>query len=203
MSNDQQLPLNAPSLSLKGPLSGKYADLAGHTPIQFQLKESLGHLVLRGLQPTLAEALQATLNLELPCQPLTSFNNQSQCIRWVSPDEWLLTLPINNITQAELDIRTACQNQCAVVDVSGGQTVIEISGAYSEMVLQKSIPYDLHLNNLPVGKVVTVALTKSQCLLRRLDTAAFELVIRRSFADYLWAWLTDASKEFGYQVRAN
>ncbi|OUC50154.1 hypothetical protein B7939_13495, partial [Eggerthia catenaformis] len=30
----------------------------------------------------------------------------------------------------------------------------------------------------------------------------WELVVRRSFADYFWLWLQDASAEYGLQVAA-
>ncbi|MDI3326661.1 sarcosine oxidase subunit gamma family protein, partial [Pontibacterium granulatum] len=34
---------------------------------------------------------------------------------------------------------------------------------------------------------------------RKGDTE-FELVVRRSFADYIWLWIQDASREFGLVI---
>ena len=43
---------------------------------------------------------------------------------------------------------------------------------------------------------------KSQCVIRHTGEDTWELVVRRSFADYFWLWLQDASAEYGLQVAA-
>ncbi|MCC4118045.1 sarcosine oxidase subunit gamma family protein, partial [Aromatoleum toluclasticum] len=41
---------------------------------------------------------------------------------------------------------------------------------------------------------------KSSAVIRRVDDERWELVIRRSFADYLYRWILDAAEEFGVFV---
>ncbi|MCC4115981.1 sarcosine oxidase subunit gamma family protein, partial [Aromatoleum toluclasticum] len=43
---------------------------------------------------------------------------------------------------------------------------------------------------------------KSSAVIRRVDDERWELVIRRSFADYLYRWILDAAEEFGVFVAA-
>ena len=81
--------------------------------------------------------------------------------------------------------------------MSGGQTLLQLAGEHAEEVLMKSTSYDVHESNLQVGKVVTTTFAHTQVVLRRLDTNSFELVVRRSFADYVFAWIRDAAAEFG------
>ncbi|PCB40388.1 sarcosine oxidase subunit gamma family protein, partial [Pseudomonas aeruginosa] len=90
----------------------------------------------------------------------------------------------------------------AVVNVSGGQTLLELSGANVRELLMKSTSYDVHPSNFPVGKAVGSIFAKSQCVIRHTGEDTWELVVRRSFADYFWLWLQDASAEYGLQVAA-
>ncbi len=74
----------------------------------------------------------------------------------------------------------------------GGERVLDL--------LMKSTPIDVHLSQFPIGKVVSTVFAKAGGSLRRIDTNCFELLLRRSFADYIWLWIQDASKEFGLSV---
>jgi len=156
-----------------------------------------GHLVLRGVPDVLEGPVKTVIDLELPMKPLTSASDENSCIRWVSPDEWLLTVPGPRTFSMESGLRNAILGHAAIVNVSGGQTILHLSGEHAIIVLMKSTGYDVHENNFPPGKVVTTTLGQAQTLMRRITTDQFELVIRRSFADYIWAWLRDAAREFG------
>jgi sarcosine oxidase subunit gamma len=87
-----------------------------------------------------------------------------------------------------------------VINVSGGQTQIRLAGSAAADVLKKSVPYDVSDHHFPVGKVVSTALAKTQTTVRRINDTDWELTVRRSFADYAWRWLTDASREYGLHL---
>ena len=165
------------------------------------LVEKLAHLVIRGEQATLSTPLHDVLAISLPTQPLQAESRGDLCIRWISPDEWLLTLPEQDALTTEARLREVCPTFCALVNVSGGQTLFTLSGPSVERVLMKSTPYDVHPGVFPVGKTVTVPFAQAQCVLRRLSLNSFELIVRRSFADYVWRWLVDASMEFGLVIQ--
>ena len=167
-------------------LAGKTAAKAG---IVLREKKLLGHLVLRGL--------------ELPVA-LTLVASGETSLQWLAPDEWLLIVPGGEEYAVEQRLRQALGEELhyAVVNVSGGQTLLELSGANVRELLMKSTSYDVHPSNFPVGKAVGSIFAKSQCVIRHTGEDTWELVVRRSFADYFWLWLQDASAEYGLQVAA-
>lgn len=147
-------------------------------------------------------AVESLLGLSLPTSPLTVNANEQRAIRWLSPDEWLISAPCGQAFELESAFADSMPGHYSLVNVSGGMTVIDLSGPHVVDVLKKSVPVDLHLTQFPVGKVVSTVFAKSGAIVRRLDTDRFELVIRRSFADYLWLWIQDASREYGIVVQA-
>ncbi|MDH4609326.1 sarcosine oxidase subunit gamma family protein [Pseudomonas sp. BN102] len=167
-------------------------------------KKLLGHLVIRGdaKDPAFAGGVHKALGLELPVA-LTLVANGDTSLQWLGPDEWLLIVPSGQEFETEQRLRKALDGQhISVVNVSGGQTILELSGPKVREVLMKSTSYDVHPSNFPVGKAVGSNFAKSQLVIRHTGEDTWELLVRRSFADYIWLWLQDASAEFGLAVKA-
>jgi len=162
----------------------------------------LGHLVIRGNAEDVAftSGIEVALGMPLP-GALQSELNDDLSIRWISPDEWLLICPFEKSFEVELALRNSLKGHYSVVNGSGGQTVIRLAGVNAANVLKKSVHYDFHISKFPVGKVITTVMAKTQAVIHRVATDEWELVIRRSFADYAWRWLEDASSEFGFEVK--
>jgi|GEM_PF-30120 len=162
-----------------------------------------GHLVLRGdaEDPAFQRGVEAALGMALP-ERLHSVQQGSLSLRWIAPDEWLLVCPGDRAAALEIQLRRNLSGHFAVVNVSGGQTLIRLAGPDAVMVLKKSCPYDLQERNFPIGKVVTTVLAKTQATLCKIAADQWELVVRRSFSDYAWRWLIDASTEYGLIVDA-
>jgi len=170
--------------------------------VHFRELGLLGHLTLR-CNPKNAEltgAAARVLGVELPLQPLTSVETGSLIVRWISPDEWLITLPNDQSFDLETRFRAEMSGHYSLVNSSGGLTVFKLSGDKVVDLLKKSTPVDLHDSEFPVGKVVSTVFAKSGATIRRTGATEFELVVRRSFADYLWLWIQSASEEFGLVV---
>ncbi|WEK30724.1 MAG: sarcosine oxidase subunit gamma family protein [Candidatus Pseudomonas phytovorans] len=182
-------------------LVGKGRKNAGVT---LREKKFLGHLTLRGdgHNPEFAAGVHKALGLELPVA-LTVVANGDTSLQWVGPDEWLLIVPGGQELAVEQKLRAALEGQhIQVVNVSGGQSLLELRGPNVREVLMKSTSYDVHPNNFPVGKAVGTVFAKSQLVIRRTAEDTWELVIRRSFSDYWWLWLQDASAEYGLSIEA-
>ena len=182
-------------------LVGKGRKNAGVT---LRERKFLGHITLRGdgHNPEFAAGVHKALGLELPVA-LTVVANKDMSLQWVGPDEWLLIVPGGQELAAEQKLRAALEGQhIQVVNVSGGQSLLELRGPNVRDVLMKSTSYDVHPNNFPVGKAVGTVFAKSQLVIRRTAEDTWELVIRRSFADYWWLWLQDASAEYGLSIEA-
>ncbi|MBV1790413.1 sarcosine oxidase subunit gamma family protein [Marinobacterium sp. D7] len=164
----------------------------------------LGHLTLRGSQQneSFMNGCAEVLGVALPTQPLTSVEKGSVSIRWISPDEWLVVLPGDQAYEVEQGLRAVIEGHFSVVNVSGGQTLLELSGPNARELLQKCIPLDVHPSQFPVGKVAGTVFAKSTAVVRRSGEDSWELVVRRSFADYIWLWLQDASREYGLVIKS-
>ncbi|AMA44357.1 sarcosine oxidase subunit gamma [Pseudomonas monteilii] len=200
-----------PSADVKAQTPLHHADLASlvgkgrqNAGVTLREKKFLGHLTLRGdgHNPAFAAGVQKALGLELPVA-LTVVADGETSLQWVGPDEWLLIVPGGQEVEAEQKLRAALEGQhIQVVNVSGGQTLLELRGPNVRDVLMKSTSYDVHPNNFPVGKAVGTVFAKSQLVIRRTAEDTWELMIRRSFADYWWLWLQDASAEYGLTIEA-
>ncbi|MCL9783391.1 sarcosine oxidase subunit gamma family protein [Vibrio sp. S4M6] len=203
-------------------VTNQYAMVPAQSPLQHQkpisdnvateeqgltMKEValMGHLVLRGDSdnPLFVETASQVLGLALPTQPLTSVEKAGKVVCWLSPDEWLILTEADELYALELALRTALTGHISIVNQSGGQTIIELSGRDVNKVLKKSTPLDIHPRVFPIGKVAGSVLAKSSALIRRIDEYHWQLVIRRSFADYIWRWLEAAGQEYGVSIESH
>lgn len=164
----------------------------------------LGHLILRGKADDAGfrAGVESALGVSLPLKmgPVSRDDGRGVSVQWMSPDEWLVVVPQGEDHATELRLRQALTGHYAVMQVSGAQTMLELSGPSALEVLKKSAGYDFHPRNFPVGKGVSTTFAKSTAVIRRVGEAQWELIIRRSFADYLYRWLLDASEEYGVFV---
>ncbi len=172
--------------------------------VHFREVGLMGHLTLR-CDPNNAELIGAAarvLGVELPLTPLSSVESGGTIVRWIAPDEWLITVPNDQSFDLETRFRAEMSGHYSLVNGSGGLTIYQVSGENVVDMLKKSTPVDLHDSEFPVGKVVSTVFAKSGAVIRRTGANEFELLVRRSFADYLWLWIQSASAEFGLVVEA-
>ena len=165
-------------------------------------KKLLGHLTLRGNghDAAFAAGVHKALGMELPGALALVVSGESS-IQWLGPDEWLLIVPSGEEFAAEQKLREALDGlHIAIVNVSGGQSLLDLTGPNVREVLMKSTSYDVHPDSFPVGKAIGTVFAKSQLVIRRTGEETWELLIRRSFADYWWLWLQDASAEYGLAI---
>jgi len=177
-----------------------------------------GLLVLRAQKdkPALQSALQSVCQLALPDTLRCSVSSASissysqatdnplsgnQCVRWIAPDEWMLSCLVQDAFAIETKLRETLANaSVAIVNVTGGYSVFTLSGPDANHVLKKSTAYDVHPNNFEPGKVVNTVFAKAQVCLRCVDAGKYELIVRRSFTDYLWHWIQVSSAEYGLGI---
>jgi len=172
-----------------------------------------GMLVLRTRTESaaLASALKSTLHLDVPevlwaneADTTTVNASAMPCIRWMAPDEWLLSCALQDAFEVETKLRKAIGDvSIAIVNVSGGYTRLKLQGVNAYDVLKKSTGYDVHPSNFMPGKVVNTVFAKAQVTMRCVNTDQYELIVRRSFADYLWHWIQVASVEYGLSIETD
>ncbi len=158
-----------------------------------------GHLILRGNPKDVSflQVVKKVLGTGLPIVPCTWVEIPDTRTYWLGPTEWLVIVASGTEEELETKLRQTLSGHFAIVDVSGGQTLINMSGDAVDTVLKKSSTYDFQFEHFGSGRCVQTTFAKATALVCRSTDGSIDLVIRRSFADYVAKWLLDAGAEFG------
>lgn len=191
-----QIPQQGEPLTPQTPLHHT-ARAGGDGQLHYREHDLTGLLVLRGnaADKAFAEVVKATFGCSLP-KTLSFVTAQEVSLLWLSPDEWWVLCPPDQTYALEVQLRERYSGHFALANNTGGMTRIQLSGPQAVQVLKKSIPYDVHDDHFPVGKVVATVFGKTQAVVRRLGQNDWEILARRSFADYIWRWVEDAASEY-------
>ncbi|SMG56437.1 sarcosine oxidase subunit gamma [Paraburkholderia susongensis] len=137
------------------------------------------------------------------CQPPEKANTVARGdgydMLWLGPDEWLAC------SAAAHDAKRAAPLQAklgaafagvfaSAVDVGSGYTVLEISGTHTREVLARGCPLDLHPRLFGVGQCAQSHYFKASIILLPTGPDSFDIVVRRSFADYFARLMLDAAE---------
>jgi sarcosine oxidase subunit gamma len=163
-------------------------------------KPFLGYVNLRGRAGNtgfLAASLKV-LGCEPPSEANTVVDAGDKRIYWLGPDEWLIVTPAGQQEQLRDALLKALDGVfSSVVDNSSGLTMIRISGPNAADLLATDCPFDLHPSQFKPGQCAQTRLARAGMTLSPLaDGTGFDVIIRRSFADYLLLWLQDAAVAF-------
>ena len=177
----------------------------GDAGVTLRERPFLGYLNLRGSPEDGAflEAVEGEIGAPLPTEPNTVGEGAQARALWLGPDEWLLVTGPGEESGLRDRIEAALAGRSfAVCDVSGYYTTVELEGRSARDVLEKGCTLDLHPRAFAPGRCAQTLLSHAGIVLRPLrgDASAFELIVRRSFADYLFVWVEDAAAEFGFAV---
>ena len=160
----------------------------------------LGYIAIRGelADGAIAAAICSVTGAAVPAAGQFS-SGEGGVLVWVSPDELLLVT-----RRAELGTRLAAFEGAFTglfahaVDNSGGLTCVSLSGAEHVTVLRHMGVYDFE--SIAVGQAVSTVLGKAGGTVLRLEDDGVFLLIRRSFADYLWLLLSKVAKPYRFAV---
>lgn len=160
----------------------------------------LGHVNIRGSSDNadFMAALKQVLGVDLPIQVNTFLVADGNTILWLGPNEWLVVTAEGMATELIKKLESALADTfSAVNDISGANTVLEISGIKAQALLLKGCPLDLHHSVFSTGQCAQTVMAKTSMTLWQVhDEPIYKLVVRRSFADYLGLWLADATREY-------
>lgn len=157
----------------------------------------------RAEEAGLAAAVERVSGLSLPRRVgETAGDPQGRQLLCLGPDEWWLT----DAAESAADLVQALDEATAdlfaqVVDTSDNWFALALSGPRARDLLAKGCPIDLHPRVFGPGRCAQSVLSKAAMVLQQLDEIPiFRIYVRRSFADYTWRWLEDASREYGMTV---
>ncbi len=160
----------------------------------------LGYLNLRGRSSDTAflAAVLKVLGCEPPIEANTMIDSGGHRIYWLGPDEWLIVTPTGQQGRVQAELKIALEGVLSsLVDNSSGLTMIEISGDNAAGLLASDCPFDLHPRAFKPGQCAQTRLAKAGMTITPMRGGSdFEVIIRRSFADYIGLWMKDAAVEF-------
>lgn len=165
----------------------------------------LGYVNLRGRpeDEVFLEAAGGVIGGSLPQEPNTVVEGSRARACWLAPGEWLLVTTPGDEPAVLAALEDALAGRSfAACDVTGYYTAVELTGPHARDVLEKGCTLDLHPRAFAPGQCAQTLLSHAGIVLRPLggDGTAWELIVRRSFADYVFAWIEDAAGEFGLAV---
>lgn len=160
----------------------------------------LGYVSLRGNagDATFIEAASRVLGAALPTTPCAFTQSATAKLLWLSPDEWMVVCSRSGLQGLLRDLNQALSGaRHQVVDNSGGYTQVYVQGRHARDLLSHATVYDVAA--LDHGRVVGTTFGKSSVYLHRQGDG-YLLLLRRSFADYIWRYLVRAAQPYGLGI---
>ncbi|MBB4519850.1 sarcosine oxidase subunit gamma [Paraburkholderia fungorum] len=180
-------------------IEARIAAASGGSTKRFRFTERpfMTLLTLRGTGTAFDVAVQRVLGFALPQQSGGRVTAGERALWWMGPDEWLIQSTQDMAAELEHALRETLDGQhCAVVDVSSGYTVIDISGSHVRDVLASGCPLDLHRRAFADGQCASSHFFKAGITLCRDGDDRFQIIVRRSFAEYFCLMLLDAAQPY-------
>ena len=147
------------------------------------------------------EGAASAMGVALPLKPCTISENGLVRVVWVGPDDWFIVGPSGQPEAIALRLREALSGMHhAVTDVSSEYTILHLSGRPVRDVLAQGCPLDLHPRAFERGACAGSHFFKASIWLWQTDEApVYELLVVRSYMDYVWLMLERACAECGLQ----
>lgn len=152
----------------------------------------LGMITLRakGIKG-LEKAVKAAVGTKLPTLRRIEFADDRAC-GWMSPDEYLLVLPYDQVTATLALLAKALEGQHHLaVDVSDARAVFRVEGAGADEVIRKLAPVDIDL--LPMGELRRTRAAQVPVAFWR-EGGGITLVAFRSVARYVFDILANSAR---------
>ena len=157
-----------------------------------------GKLNLRGNSDDedFRQAVEGVLELALPIRANTTANNAERQLFWLGPDEWLVTMPLEQLASIAESLNTALGTQhAAVTEISDYYTTVEFRGPQAREVIRAASPLDIRPENFGPGQCAQTRFGHASILLWPVDeTPSFRIQVRWSYAQYVYDYLADSMR---------
>lgn len=162
----------------------------------------LGYINLRGVvgaaDSAFCIAIKNVTGLTPSSVPNIVTRNDDYALYWLGPDEYLLVTTADQQAEVISALELALDGVLSsVVDVSSGYCLLRLMGGYAQDLLAKGCPLDLDADVFRVGECAQTLVAKANVLLSPLSQQeGYELIARRSYADYLQRWLNQMNNGY-------
>jgi len=174
-------------LKPEGPLDGRTLEQSG---IRVTAAPRAPRFNVRGQSAAVSAVTEPLLGIEPPTAPNTVNHNSNGRVLWLGPDEWLIEPTPDTGPSADALHAAASQSGAALCALSDGLVAIGINGHRAPDLLSAGTPYDLR--ELIEGACAQTRLAQASVIITREADARWQLLVRRSMADYVWRWLDAA-----------
>lgn len=140
--------------------------------------------------PALAQAVEETLGTLPEKAGQSSVIRNRLLFRTGSEQFWVVTEENEDLTEALQ--RAVRADVGTVTSLSHSRTRIFVEGPGARQVLGTGIAIDLNPLHFPVGAVALTGAHHTPVVLHRVGAERYELYVLRTFAVWIWDWLTDA-----------
>lgn len=172
-------------------------------PLRLERASDVGYLNLRGdaANTIFLSTLESKAGITLPVTANTVVGSERQ-VYWLGPDEWLIVGTGDDIAARRTALETVTRDCFAAAnDLSGGLVKYQLRGRRSRRLLAMGCTLDLHFDVFTAGCCAQTGLAKANVILSlSADGDGFDIIVRRSLADYVWQWLLHAGRNLGIEV---
>ena len=144
------------------------------------------------------ESVLSGSEANLPLEPCTWLIVDGVKVCWLSPNRWLMLVRLDDDGSSTSGFSSSLPSSINFVDSTGNYTVYSLTGPRVKRLLQKSCAYDFDESVFSTNSCVQTTFAKTQALIVGSESDQIELIVRRSYADYVYRWIEDASREFGF-----
>ncbi len=172
-----------------------------HAGVEIAEISTRGYYNLRcdATSPEVAELCREALGVALPAANRVARHADVEAY-WLGPDEWLVIDAGAGVVADRLSRNLqGCFH--ALTDIGGAMAALRLTGDEAEAVLRQGTTLDIHPRVFAEDDCAQTVMAKTSVLLAR-DAHGFEILVRRSFADYLLRFLLDAADQCGYRYLA-
>ena len=140
-------------------------------------------------------AVATVTGLALPLQANTATVGAGRTLLWLGPDEWMLQCEAGQAAALEKGLREALAGQhFSVVEVGHGFTTLGVKGPGAGTLLSRGCPLDFHPRAFQAGQMAQTHIARANAIVLCHQAGTdYALTVRRSFADYLFRWLSAAA----------
>ncbi len=136
----------------------------------------------------------------LPVEPCTWSSEDGVQVCWLGPNRWMSLELIDDERSESSEFFASQLGDISVIDTTGAYSVFSLTGPSVNELLLKSCTYDFHESVFRANSCVRTTFAKTQALVINQQNNRIDLVVRRSYSDYVYRWIADASREFGIRL---
>lgn len=154
-----------------------------------------GKINLRGeaKNTDFSQAVATITGLQLPVTANTCAINDLYQLFWLGPDEWMIHLPLDSVGQCLAALTNSLSTlHFAATEVSDYYSVIQLSGEQAHKIIASGSPFDVRPEHFGPRQCTQTLFGHASILLWPLEAQRFCLQVRWTYAQYVYAYLSQS-----------